>query len=321
MLIFTFLLGFFCKENAVIFILCTNEDIDELVTTISNFEDIFNKKFGYPYLFLNDKDFTADFVRRVNEKISTNATFGKLDPSEWEVPSWININRMNDSLNFLNQIGIIHGGAVSYRQMCRFFSGFFYRNKYIKKYDFYWRIEPHVKFHCKVNYDPFEYMRKNGIEYGFTMNLYEFMETIPSLWKTTMEFVKKNKNIIPNQKVLEELVDAQGNYTGCHFWSNFEIANLNFFRSELYQKYFDYLDATGNFFYERWGDAPIHSLAAGIFLGKRKLHFFDDIGYEHTGMMHCPTDPSMQVNCTCDPNLSLDPGPYSCIRKFIKEDL
>ena len=31
------------------------------------------------------------------------------------------------------------------------------------------------------------------------------------------------------------------------FWSNFEIANLNFWRGEAYRKYFDYLDQTGGF--------------------------------------------------------------------------
>ena len=33
-------------------------------------------------------------------------------------------------------------------------------------------------------------------------------------------------------------------------WSNFEIADMNFWRGEAYTKYFDYLDATGGFYYE-----------------------------------------------------------------------
>ena len=33
-------------------------------------------------------------------------------------------------------------------------------------------------------------------------------------------------------------------------WSNFEITDMNFFRSEAYQAYFDFLDKKGGFYYE-----------------------------------------------------------------------
>ncbi len=33
-------------------------------------------------------------------------------------------------------------------------------------------------------------------------------------------------------------------------WSNFEIADLNFWRSEPYMKYFEFLEAKGGFYYE-----------------------------------------------------------------------
>ena len=33
-------------------------------------------------------------------------------------------------------------------------------------------------------------------------------------------------------------------------WSNFEIANMEFWRGEVYTKYFEYLDSKGGFYYE-----------------------------------------------------------------------
>lgn len=44
-------------------------------------------------------------------------------------------------------------------------------------------------------------------------------------------------------------------------------------------QFFKYLDKTGNFFYERWGDAPVHSIAAALFLPSSAIHQFDDIAY------------------------------------------
>ena len=34
-------------------------------------------------------------------------------------------------------------------------------------------------------------------------------------------------------------------------WSNFEIADMDFFRSPEYQAFFDYLDRKGGFYFER----------------------------------------------------------------------
>lgn len=321
MLFYLCFIGIFCKENAVILILCRNREADELSVTLDNFEKTFNSMYKYPYVFLNDEDFTDEFKNKVREVISTEAVFGKLEAHEWGYPKWVDKQKADKKRNDLEKTGIIYAGSESYRHMCRFFSGFFYRNKYIAKYDYYWRIEPGVKFFCKMNYDPFEFMRKQNREYGFIINLHEFMETIPTLWDATIEFTTKHKNIIPNQRVLKEILDDNKNYNGCHFWSNFEIASFNFFRSELYQKYFDFLDRKGGFYYERWGDAPIHSLAASIFLGKEKMHFFDDIGYEHWPFQHCPKSPSRLKDCNCNPTNSIDDGPWSCLKEFIREDL
>lgn len=36
----------------------------------------------------------------------------------------------------------------------------------------------------------------------------------------------------------------------CAVWSNFEIADMNLWRSEAYTKFFDRLEASGGFYYE-----------------------------------------------------------------------
>ena len=64
-------------------------------------------------------------------------------------------------------------------------------------------------------------------------------------------------------------------YSTCHFWSNFEIADMEFWRSKAYEEYFAYLDRAGGFFYERWGDAPVHSIALALFEDKSKIHWYE----------------------------------------------
>ncbi|KAL1592076.1 O-glycoside alpha-1,2-mannosyltransferase 4 [Nothophoma quercina] len=86
------------------------------------------------------------------------------------------------------------------------------------------------------------------------------------------------------------------NYNMCHFWSNFEIVNLSWYRSKEYNDFFEMMDRSGGFWMERWGDAPIHSLAAGILLSPADVHYFRDFGYRHTTIQHCPANaPARQL--------------------------
>jgi alpha 1,2-mannosyltransferase len=77
---------------------------------------------------------------------------------------------------------------------------------------------------------------------------------------------------------------------------------MDFWRGPAYQAFFDYLESKGGFYYERWGDAPVHSIAVALFQDKSQIHFFDDIGYEHPPFSHCPRkeDAWKRGKCSCD---------------------
>lgn len=103
---------------------------------------------------------------------------------------------------------------------------------------------------------------------------------------------------------------------------------MRFFRSKAYTDYFNYLDKTGGFFYERWGDAPVHSIAAAFFLPRSEIHFFHDIGYRHSPYIRCPQDEGSHLSgrCSCErannfgtPQHHLtnaDYEGYSCMRQW-----
>src|SRR5271169_6890977 len=104
---------------------------------------------------------------------------------------------------------------------------------------------------------------------------------------------------------------------------------MRFFRSKVYTEYFEYLDRTGGFFYERWGDAPVHSIAAAFFLPQEEIHFFGDIGYRHSPYIRCPQDEASHLSgrCSCERGnnfgtsssdflVTLDYEGYSCMRQW-----
>ena len=52
---------------------------------------------------------------------------------------------------------------------------------------------------------------------------------------------------------------------------------------------------------QRWGDAPVHSIAAALFAGTDRIHFFREIGYEHPPFNHCPAESEIweRGRCAC----------------------
>lgn len=113
--------------------------------------------------------------------------------------------------------------------------------------------------------------------------------------KTPQDIVFEEPGPYDLPEVDPEAMEGES-YNMCHFWSNFEIARLDWFRSKEYNDFFELMDRSGGFWMERWGDAPIHSLAAGVLLGPADLHYFRDFGYRHTTIQHCPANaPARQL--------------------------
>ncbi|PVU99641.1 hypothetical protein BB559_000540 [Furculomyces boomerangus] len=291
------------REKAAILVLVRNSELEDIKHSIRMLEDRFNRRYNYPYIFLNDKPFSNKFMEHVARSTKSNTTFALIPQEHWEVPDSIDMEKTKVEFEKLVSQDIVYGGSLSYRQMCRFNSGFFYKHPLVQNLKYYWRLEPNIDFYCDIDYDPFKFMRENKKIYSFVIILYELKKTIPTLWKTSLEYAKQN-NITSN--LLKLFVNENKDYNLCHFWSNFEIASLDWYRSKEYESYFQFLDSTGSFFYERWGDAPIHSLAAGLFLNKDQIHFFNDIGYRHDQFARWPvstTTNEFGIKCQVPKNI------------------
>ncbi|EGN94535.1 glycosyltransferase family 15 protein [Serpula lacrymans var. lacrymans S7.3] len=281
----------------------------------------FNNKFRYPWVLLNEEPFTDDFKRRVSIVTDAPVSFGLIPHDHWFQPDWIDESKAALGRYKLTRQRIIYGGSVSYRNMCRFNSGFFYRHELLKQYQWYWRVEPDVSYFCDLDYDPFLFMQDNNKLYGFTISLLEWAPTIATLWGTVKDFIAQNPQYVAEGNAMQFLSDDAGDtYNLCHFWSNFEIANMDFWRGEAYSKYFEYLEAKGGFYYERWGDAPIHSIAVSLFAKKDQIHFFKDIGYRHSPFQHCPQGSNWtEGHCSCDPHDNFDFARGSCLKRWLQQ--
>lgn len=307
------------RMNATFVTLARNSDLWEIARSIRQVEDRFNRKFNYDWVFLNDKPFDDSFKKVTTALVSGKTHYGEIPKEHWSFPPHIDQDRARKVREDMAERKIIYGDSISYRHMCRFESGFFFQQPLMLNYEWYWRVEPSIELFCDINYDAFKFMADNKKKYSFVLSLYEYVETIPTLWDSVKKFMKNHPEHIAQGNSMAYLSDDGGDtYNHCHMWSNFEIGNLNWLRSKAYTDYFNTLDQDGGFFYERWGDAPVHSIAAGLLLKKEEIHFFNDIAYYHVPFTHCPTGEKtrLDLKCHCDPKNNFDWKGYSCTSRF-----
>ena len=134
-------------------------------------------------------------------------------------------------------------------------------------------------------------MERANKTYGFTIAVKELKETVPNmfryasaymrtknikskgLWEMFLEPAPEQPTSLPKDDpkyqppLPEEILSTEpghGNipdvdpeamngetYNMCHFWSNFEIARLDWFRSSEYEDFFNMMDQSGGFWMER----------------------------------------------------------------------
>jgi len=196
------------KANACIIALVRNQDLKIFTRTISLFEKHFNNRFNYPYILFSNENFTVNFTSEISKYTKSKIEFAVIAKEQWSVPKWINLTMLNKSMETI-------GFPISYRHMCRFFSGFFFRHK-----------------------------------------LTEARQTIPTLWNTIKLWTTKNSLRINEQNKPIKFISNDNGYslmnTDCIFYNNFEIAKFSLFRNADYIDYFEHLDNSGGFYYERW---------------------------------------------------------------------
>ena len=261
-------------KNAVIVYMSRMRDVPLLFRSLSLLCLNFKYIKDYPIVVFHDD---IDRGTISNLMVALHKKFGfipqlKFESLVFEMPSWVSDDPNAYSVS-LNEFW------MGYRHMCRFHSGGIYRDPRLQKYDYYWRLDSDSYIYSPIAYDPFERMETEGLEYAFMCDEdREVPRVAEGLWEETEKFMSGHK-IEMNPYLKGRLIDGKWDYD--LFYTNFEIAKFSFFRSKDYMAYFDHLDKTGNIYYKRWGDAPIHWLGVRMLMDPTKVWAVRDITYHH----------------------------------------
>lgn len=94
--------------------------------------------------------------------------------------------------------------------------------------DYYWRFEIGTKYLTPITSDPFQYMHENEKKFSFIFALYEYHETIPTLYSAVQRYMNDYPGHTIHQTEQDTLwpfmIDPDTeSYNNCHFWSNFQV--------------------------------------------------------------------------------------------------
>ncbi|PQE31068.1 hypothetical protein CJF32_00006101 [Rutstroemia sp. NJR-2017a WRK4] len=299
------------RPKAALISLVRNSELEGIRQSMMQLEMRWNHKYQYPWIFFNDEPFSEEFKEGTRNLTAAKCYYEVVPKEHWSLPEWIDEARFMNSLEYLGTIGVGKGWMVSYHHMCRWNSGFFYRHPALADYEWYWRVEPDVHYFCDINYDIFRFMRDNNLKYGFNMNILDDARSFPSLWSRTLSFMRAHPQLLHPSANLTWLLDSETHsYNNCQYFSNFEIGSLAFWRGAGPSAYFDWLDRAGGFYYERFGDAPVHTLSVGLFAERRDVWYFADVGYMHGINRFCPR--GREGACACEAT-RVDEGFYKLV--------
>lgn len=133
------------RPRAAIITLVRNEELEGIMQSMRQLEYHWNHKYRYPWVFFNEQPFSEAFRLATSNLTNAPCYYEVVPPEHWDTPEWIDEDRYMDSLEHLDMIGVGKGWMLSYRSMCRWNSGFFYKHPRLAGFDFYWRVEPDVR--------------------------------------------------------------------------------------------------------------------------------------------------------------------------------
>ncbi|KAJ1766903.1 hypothetical protein IW140_003019 [Coemansia sp. RSA 1813] len=141
--------------------------MQELVAkSMKHMEDRFNHRYNYPYVFLNDKPFSEEFINMTRSMTNAEVHYGQIPQEHWSYPEWIDQKKAKEDCERMDKDGVMYGGSESYHHMCRFESGLFFKHPLMQQFDYYWRLGPRAQYLCDISHDPFLYMKERKIRYG-----------------------------------------------------------------------------------------------------------------------------------------------------------
>ena len=247
-------------------------ELDNLVLSLTQLTTYFNGAYRYPIVVAHDLPFKAGVRQRVRDAATgaPSLTFVRVRN---ELPPWLPKEEVPAT---------VLGFPVDYRCMIRWKAGLMWEMPELSSYEYVWMLDTDAFILGPISYDPFAVMAAKNATYGYIDVNVETPEVAGGLADCVEEYLADHPRVRPT---LLRKYKSGGKWDGSKFYTNFQVARLDYGRSEGYRRFFDHVDRNGGIFRHRWGNDPFAFLAASILLRDDQIVHFDDVPYLHQHLL------------------------------------
>ena len=178
--------------------------------------------------------------------------------------------------------------GLGYRRMCRFwFSGVFELED-VRNLTYLLRLDTDSELRCRAgSRDPFEVMARRRAIYGYVAVKMDHQRVARNLTAFGAAYARRVPQI--QDAFYRFPPNAHKNCPAPMFYTNFEIMDVAWFQQPRAAAFARAVDATGQIFGNRWGDAPLRWLTVALFASRTQLLCFGgEYDYRHRGPQdHC----------------------------------
>ena len=160
--------------------------------------------------------------------------------------------------------------TMGYRHMCRFFSGEIFKRPELAKYKYILRLDTDSAILEPID-DVFAVMDESRSMYGFRLLEKEHPLCYEGFYETFEAAVSKVG--WPPVALRKEVI----------YFTNFEVIDMDFFRTKQHEAVFDAMLKSGGFYIHRWGDALFRYAYVNQFKAPVHQYFFK---YRHGGTVY-----------------------------------
>ncbi|PRP84085.1 hypothetical protein PROFUN_04076 [Planoprotostelium fungivorum] len=277
--------------------LTENTKMEAALEVISQLDAKYNRHHNHTWVLFNSEPFTVMFKERVINVTKGHALFSLVKGDAWGITS-----KDPETINKWAQEG---DHNVQRQSIHRWYTGFMWRDPILNDFDWIWRVEEGVTYHCDMfHMDPLRIAVDGRYKFGGSIMEKVSLSSTPSLWPKVLAFIKKYPHHIINPSAPSIILDQGSNPDSlCQLHNTFMLADLSFFRSPAYMDFFQFMDdESSGFLAEGWRDATIHSIAALMFLHPSQIRVYEELGYRDGEFDYCPTNEKVRkkYRCACD---------------------
>ncbi|KAG5947083.1 hypothetical protein E4U59_002251 [Claviceps monticola] len=267
--------------RAALVTLAHENDLEPLLSSMSQLEDSFNNKYKYDWVFFGVETLSERFRQLTSNATAATCIYEVACQNIVDPRRFNNVchGQAESTWTYTAQTpsptrGDLSVPMQSIRQIQRWNNGPFAKEKRLQTYDWFWRIEPGVQFTHDVKFDVFRFMRDHNIAYGSNR---------ATLGTTHLTSLSKDWPLRrSDQTVVEETVSSPAEaftswlrtFGALSDMPKFEIGSLGFFRSYSHQVLLEHFDESGSQHDEGLSDILVPSISASIFLPQKSVWNF-----------------------------------------------